>query len=96
MGTCETTCCGEKDTEVDTEISGELPVKGGRAMVGEGTDADNGKWGHYKKHIKRIIALQSLYRMNKATEKVNHMRLANRGTSRYFTPEEASETINSK
>jgi hypothetical protein len=91
MGNCQNTCCGEeKEVNMDDEItSGYSEKPSNRNKVSRKGDKNE----LVKKHVDKIIMLQALWRGNMARSKFKHMKLANRGTSRYFTQEEASETI---
>lgn len=91
MGNCQSACCGEADSEIpmDTNIDDGQEKKTTKKKVGKSMDKNE----LLKKHLDKIIKIQALWRGNIARNKFMHLKLQNRGTSRYFTTEEANETI---
>mmetsp|Transcript_20574 Transcript_20574/g.18214 ORF Transcript_20574/g.18214 Transcript_20574/m.18214 type:complete len:395 (+) Transcript_20574:2-1186(+) len=92
MGNCQTACCGEGESEIplDDEITSDYSHKPQKSNK---SSKKMDKNELVKKHVGKIIKLQALWRGNMARNQYRHKKLANRGTSRYFTSDEANETI---
>ena len=99
MGNCQTAWWGgdEQEIPLDGPIDDGSTTKKAQKhnAVGKknGETKTGGKTDLIKKHVDKIILLQSLWRGNAARSKFLNLKMNSKATSKYFTQEDFMETV---